>query len=116
MISIKDFKAGDIVIIYNTYYKSTQPATVEKVGVKYVTTTGGWPRQFSKPDYICNANYLVEKSKTTAEELLFKSEEDLQDYLERIELIHWIRFDLKYHTLSLNQLREIKEISERKEG
>lgn len=114
MISIKDFKAGDIVIIYNTYYKSTQRATVEKVGVRYVTVSGCWSRQFYKPDYGCDLNYLVEKSRTTAEELLFKSEKDLQEYLERIDLIKWIRFELKYHTLSLEQLRRIKEISEEK--
>jgi len=110
MISIKDFKVGDTVVIYNTYYKRTQQATVEKVGVKYVTTTGGWPHQFYKPDYC--TNHLVLKSQTTAEDLLFKSEKDLQEYLERIKLIRWLRFDLKYNQLSLDQLKRIKKITE----
>ena len=112
MMSIKDFKVGEIAYILRTYNREDKlrPVEVVSVGRKYVTVKEyGWELKFSE-----NPNY--EHVLVGDGHLLFLSEQVYKDSIEKRYLESWLRNNVGYGNTrySLEQLRKVKEILEGK--
>lgn len=115
-MEIKDFTVGQTVYMLSTDKRNNPPcgykeAKIKKVGRIYITLDGVLERKFFIPEYAENDNFLVEKIDYGADNLLFKSKQDLDDYIEKksLESELYKARDL-ISTLTLEQLRAIKRI------
>ena len=65
----------------------------------------------------CDSEYLLEKVDSGEAMLLFNSEKDAKDYIEKCDLALWIACMSKRDAekYSLEQLRKVKEILEKEE-
>ena len=114
MLTIKDFHAGEKVYIFedasgciNKKEKITE-TTVKTVGRKYVTTSDYYQSKFGN----INAEYLNEVVTCGRSRMLFKTLEDVNEYIEKRELALWLGCMSTVHAekYSLEQLRKVKEI------
>lgn len=114
MLTVKDFREGDIVYVLTRQRgtnkeSSIKEQTVTAVGRKYVTVGyNAWSQKYM--DW--NAEYLQEKVDFGEPNLLFKTRSDAEEYVEKIELALWlgcmsVSSAEKY---SIRQLRKVKEI------
>ena len=119
-MTLKDFKSGQTV--YNlriitgksTEYSVTRYKVVS-IGRKYVRATPDGsdicPTEFYLEDE--DNEYLTENRDWGNRTLLFFTESNINDYIEKIELRKWFRNEISEHklrTYTLNQLRAIKAI------
>ncbi|MBP5460684.1 MAG: hypothetical protein J6Y20_00955 [Lachnospiraceae bacterium] len=118
-MEIKDFNAGQTVYILSEEKRNNPPcgykeAKVKKVGRVYITLEGNWERKFFIPFYgNYGGSFLVEKKDYGADNLLFKSKQDLDDYIEKRKLESELCDALNWQnirTFTLEQLRAIKRI------
>lgn len=121
-MTLKDFTPGQTVYVLKIIAGRTTEYSVKRykvfsVGRKYVRATtdvgGIYPTEF----FIANVDneYLTENKDWGDRELLFLTEGDVNDYIEKIELQKWFRNEIserKLCTYTLNQLRAIKAILE----
>lgn len=111
-MEIKDFKKGQEVFIVRMYKgRNTNPVIskgiVEKVGIKYITDTGG--NKYQK--HFLGYNMLVEKCDYGEHRLLFASEDEAEMYIEKDRLEIWLSTLKTYGKgYTLEQLRKVKEI------
>lgn len=123
----KDFKKGDRAYIFRErYFKGNNlndciiKCNVESIGYKYVTIRldSGITYRFKvftdsfSPSKKFEYCLILEYDWRV---LLFKDYEDLQNYQEYIELDKWFK-ELYNTSLSLNQLKSIKQIVESEEN
>lgn len=111
MLSIKDFKVGDIAYsVLMNKGRNAQPIIFEKkvttVGRKYVTVDDG--QRYEN----FNCEYLNEVAVYGERRMLFRSRKDAEDYLEKCSLALWLgcMSVSKFEKYSIEQLREVKEI------
>lgn len=118
-MNVKDFGVGDRVYVlrYNAY-RSKEPKIiekiVEKVGKKYVYVCkekNTFEQCFEKHDM--RENCLIEKTTLNDKDLLFATLEDVNDYIDFETLKRWF-WKLEANELTLNQLRKIKDIVDKK--
>lgn len=121
-MTIKDFAVGQTVYVYNHYDKRDNPVggyreeVVAKVGRAYVTLRNSWGTKYGA-GYGAD-NYLVEKVDAGSPRYLFRTKQDVEEFLEANRL----RLEIRHATdwgnlgkLSVAQLRAIKRIIEGKE-
>lgn len=114
MLTIKDFKVGDIVYTLNMNRgRNEKPViheeTVTTVGRTYVTTgINAWSRKYMNWD----AEYLHEKVECGESRQLFKTMSDVEDYIEKCDLALWLggMSVHKAEQYSVVQLRKVKTI------
>lgn len=117
MISLSDFSVGQTVVVCGEHgRRDVRRATVEAVGRKYVTISGGWGTKF----YINHAedDCLTEQNRYGAPASLFPSERAYAERVEQEELKKYVRkaCDWPYNNkLSLDQLRRIAVIIQENE-
>lgn len=112
ILTIKHFKKGDKAysLRMNRGRLSGRPAISEtevvSVGKKYVTTTNR--RRYENWDL----EFLHEHADYGEAELLFKTKEDAERYIEKYHLSMWLGnlTVTKAEKFSLDQLRAVKEI------
>ena len=114
IVTIKDFTKGNTAyIVTRNYGRSTisiiTETTVKSVGRKYVTVST-WDRKFKNS----NSEYLCEVVTYGESDLLFKTEQEAKDYIEKEDLALWLGCLTTFRTekYSLEQLRKVKEILE----
>lgn len=107
-MTIKDFSPGQTVYILSGKYISERK--VKSVGRKYVKIESNWDERFSETDD--SNNFLVSSNTWGAQDRLFASIEDYNDYKEQEELKRKLLCDVHSWTqkLSLDQLRRINAI------
>lgn len=112
VVTIKDYKKGDTAyILTKNFGRNTKPfiteTTVKSVGRKYVTVSR-WDRKFEN----CDSEYLYEVVNYGENGLLFKTEQEVKDYLEKQDLALWLgcMSVSQAEKYSLEQLRRVKEI------
>lgn len=114
-MTIKDFTVGQTAYVYNTDRrenpkKGYAEVTVAKIGRSYVTLGDGWGRRFGVG---YGGNYLVEKVDAGSPAYLFRTKQDLDDYLEAEKLRVEVRQAMDWWNLQrlpLSKLRAIKAI------
>lgn len=114
-MDIRDFKVRQTVyrIDRARNKEEVKEETVTKVGRKYVYAgTMYVERKFCLLDD--EDRYLTEDKDWGSQDLLFASKEDLDGYLEYQELQKWKR-SVSYMSLTIDQLRAMKDIAEGKE-
>lgn len=121
-MDLKSFKVGQTAYIVSGDPKlqedsdSVELAEVLVVGRKYVTVRrkgGRWEFKFEKLDSPEDAPYLREVASFGWSRLLFRTEQDVQDFQECVRLQAWLRqatLGTKIDTYSLEQLRAVKNI------
>ena len=113
MVTLRDFKKGDPVLILTEYEDENpevQTATVISVGRKYVKTKDdkfGRSRQFEA----LGDCYLQDFTYQSYRPKLFRTAEDLSDYLEYKCLKEWLD-NINPRAYSLKQLRQVRKILE----
>lgn len=115
-MTIKDFTVGQTAYVYNTDHRNNPKegyaeVTVAKVGRSYVTLGGRWGRRFGVG--YGPRNYLVEKVDAGSPAYLFRTKQDLDDYLETEKLRVVLRQAMDWWNLQklpLSKLRAIKKI------
>lgn len=123
-MTIKDFEPGQTVFALEEIrgreveYR-TRRRTVRTVGRKYVKVSAEEDKRYVDEYYQRDEadNFLVENKNWGKPQLLFRSEEELTDYIETIMLRAWIKSNTEWSRLerySLEQLREVKRILEAK--
>lgn len=119
-MNLKDFEKGkDAYILaygYGSHKEYVVDCRVESVGTKYVTVSP-YPYANTKKFGVNEREdmALYEKTDYGKPDLLFKTREDLELYLERKELRRWLSRAshwTKCDSYSLEQLRAVKEILE----
>lgn len=92
IVTIKDFTKGNTVyILTRNFGRNTKPVitetTVKSVGKKYVTISA-WDRKFKNSD----SEYLYEAVTYGESDLLFKTEQEAKDYIEkkRLSFMAWL--------------------------
>lgn len=123
-MTLKDFKPGQTV--YNlriitgksTEYSVTRYKVVS-IGRKYVRAAPDGSDIYPTEFYLADEDneYLTENRDWGNRTLLFFTESNINDYIEKIELRKWFRNEISEHklrTYTLNQLRAIKAILEGK--
>lgn len=113
-MTIKDFVVGQTAYIYNSYRReqTVKEVTVKKIGRIYVTVSGPWEEKFSVPDY-GERDFLLEKSDYGRTRKLFRSKQDIEDYIEKYRLFSELHDAFSYGRESyftLEQLRSVKRI------
>ena len=113
MLTIKDFKKGDKAYsLLRNNGRNTEPVIAEveviSVGRSYVTTGGVWQKKYQNWD----EEYLFEKNDFGESDLLFKTREDAENYIEKCNLTMWLGClsVAKAESYTLEQLRRVKEI------
>lgn len=118
-MTIKDFVVGQTAYVYNHYDKRDNPAVgyreevVAKVGRAYVTLRNSWGDKYGA-GYGAD-NYLVEKVDAGSPRYLFRTKQDVEDFIESNLLRLEIRQSMDWGNLgklSVAQLRAIKKILE----
>lgn len=117
-MDMKTFKIGDNVIIRDYGSRISEDnarnieATVVKIGKKYITARTSWGGEYQFHNELNKTYYLTMKSTVSAENKLFHSEQDYEDWAESKELYkELINYFGKFYTdLTLDQLKRIKEI------
>lgn len=103
----KDFTEGELAYAVSLRGRcfSIIPTVVKRVGRKYVYTQSGYDYEPCHG----NENYLIEHIQMS---LLFVTEREAMEYLERIQLERWLSnvFSNRNQRFSLDQLRKVKEI------
>lgn len=115
-MTIKDFTVGQTAYVYCTDKRSNpekgyREVTVKKVGRVYVTVGERWETKYEAG--LNEENYLVEATDYGDSSYLFRTKQDLEDFLEWKSLTVYLRsaFDWGNITrLSLAQLRAVKQI------
>lgn len=108
-ITIKNFSKGDTAYIVVDAHGGDNyriiDATITAVGKKYVTIGR---RKFQD----VNANYLHEIVNCGWADMLFKTRQDAEEYIEKVKLSLWLGSMSVYEVskYSLEQLRKVKEI------
>lgn len=116
-MDIKEFKKGQSVYMLsenrrNSKVSETSVVTVVSVGRKYVTVSGD--TRFQSKD--THGNCLIENKDWGDRRLLFADKSNLDDYLEKKELITWLhRKEPRFGKLSLQKLQQIRQIVEEPE-
>lgn len=107
-MTIKDFSPGQTVYILSKDHVTERK--VNSVGRKYVKIESNWDERFSETDE--SNNFLVSSNTWGAQDRLFASREDIDDYKEQEELKRKLLRDVHSWTqkLSLDQLRRIQAI------
>lgn len=118
MITIQDFKKGNkAFILLMNRGRNSEPTVkevkIQSVGRTYVTIGQG---AFSKRYQNWNSEYLYEKVDYGESTLLFKTKEDVENYIEKCDLALWLGClsVTKAESYSLEQLRKVKGILENK--
>ena len=121
-MTINDFKPGQVVFVIGEKRRNgsseyeTRKRVVKTVGRKYIRVSpegGGYTEEYFQVDE--EDNYLTEKEKWNNHKLLFTTEEEITDYLEKEMQKIWINEHVDRYKLdkySLDQLREIRRILE----
>ena len=112
IITIKDFQKGDTAyILTRNFGRNAKPfiteTAVKTVGRKYVTVST-WDRKFENSD----SEYLYEVVTYGERSLLFKTEQEAKEYLEKQDLALWLGCISvnQAERYSLEQLRKVREI------
>lgn len=122
-MTIKDFTVGQTAYVYDDKDRRNNPAcgyrevVVAKIGRCYVTLGDAWGSKYGVG--YGGGNYLVEKVDAGSPRYLFRTKQDLDDYLEAKELREKIRTALDWwnlQNLPLSKLRAIKEILDGEES
>ena len=121
-MTIKDFKPDQIVYVLKTITGKTTEHFIRiykvvSVGRKYVRATPVENSIYTTEFYLADKDneYLTESIDWGNRELLFLTENDVNDYIEKTMLRGWLRSEIserKIRALSLGQLRAIKKILE----
>lgn len=112
MISLSDFTVGQAVVVSGEHgRRGVRRATVETIGRKYVTISGGWGAKF----YVNHAedDCLTEQNRYGAPATLFPSEQAYAERVEKEGLKKFVRNACDWPNngkLSLDQLRRIAAI------
>jgi len=112
MISLSDFTVGQAVVVSGEHgRRGVRRATVEAIGRKYVTISGGWGAKF----YVNHAedDCLTEQNRYGAPATLFPSEQAYAERVEKEGLKKFVRNACDWPNngkLSLDQLRRIAAI------
>ena len=118
-MTIKDFTVGQTAYVYDDKDRRNNPAcgyrevVVAKIGRTYVTLSDAWGSKYGVG--YGGGNCLVEKVDAGSPRYLFRTKQDLDDYLESNELRMKIRRAVDWGNLgklSLAKLRAIIEILE----
>ena len=121
-MTIKDFTVGQTAYVHNDYDRRDNPVcgyrvvTVAKIGRSYVTLNDGWNSKYGVG--FGGGNYLVEKVNVGSPRFLFRTKQDLDDFMEAKELRIKIRSAMDWQNiqkLSVAQLRAIRNIVEGEE-
>lgn len=112
-MNIKDFKIGDKVLCVD-YTRRNNPkfinAVIDSIGRKYVKCSiGGGYHKFGEACGAYSEHYLVSSNDNLM--YLFKNQAAYEDYIEHMELNRKLS-DLTHKSLTLNQLRRIRDIVE----
>lgn len=112
-MDIKNFKTGQTA--YSVYFKSgkyiIKKEIVCKSGRKYVYTEN----EYNKYElFYGDEDYLIESEYSGYKKMLFLTEQDAKDYIEKQDLITWIKHIDVRTGYSLKQLRAVKRILEDK--
>ena len=115
-MTIKDFTVGQTAYVYSTDKRNNpekgyREVTVKKVGRVYVTLDNRWESKYGV-GYGCGS-YLVEKVDAGTPSYLFRTKQDLDDYLEAEGLRSELRQAMDWSNgkkLPLSTLRAIKKI------
>ena len=121
-MTIKDFKPGQIVYNLKTITGKTTEHFIRRykvisTGRKYVRAALDGSDIYPTEFYLSDGDneYLTENKDWGNRELLFLTENDVNDYIEKTMLRGWLRNEIserKIRALSLEQLRAIKKILE----
>ena len=121
-MTIKDFKPDQIVYVLKTITGKTTEHfiwryKVVSAGRKYVRAAPYGSDIYPTEFYIADKDneYLTENKDWGNRELLFLTENDANDYIEKIMLRGWLRketSEYKIRTYTVEQLRAIKKILE----
>ena len=116
-MTIKDFTVGQTAYVYDDKDRRNNPAcgyrevVVAKIGRSYVTLGDAWGSKYGVG--YGDGNYLVEKVDAGSPRYLFRTKQDLDDFLEA----KWLRVKIRtaldwryYQNLPLAKLRTIKAI------
>lgn len=124
MYTIKDFKVGDSVYVeltgnaarglHDDIESCIKPATVTKIGKKYVTAEIGDRTiiQFKETD--CNyGGGLIQNTDGCVDYILFKTKQDIYDRHEAEFILNELYSVFRYHRgyhIPIDKLREIQAI------
>lgn len=122
-MNIKDFKVGQTAYLMNFHDKQSNKDTttidevnVVSVGKKYVKVKRfDFGYEYSFFQWEINDSYLTEKKDYGGKNYLFRTQQDIDEYKERKELLKWIYNKvqrIKENQYSVEQFREIKRILE----
>lgn len=116
-MTIKDFTVGQTAYVYDDKDRRNNPAcgyrevVVAKIGRSYVTLDNGWGSKYGVG--YGGGNYLVEKVDAGSPRYLFRTKQDLDDFVEA----KWLRVKIRtaldwghFQNLPLAKLRAIKAI------
>lgn len=111
---VKNFNTGQRAYILNMYEgrgrePEVVPTTVDKVGRKYVTTVNG--HRYEVQEYFEFG--LVEAVNYGDRTFLCPSETDAKMYIEKCNLVTWIKklnIYTRHSDYTLEQLRKVKDI------
>lgn len=127
-MTIKDFELGQTayaILLDNRSLSCGNPPerwTVNGIGRKYLKATkeaspsricGGWDVKFR--EYELEDDCLVEDRDWGYKRILFRTMEELEEYMDKCALRRWIREEFekrRFQNLTAGQLREIKKIIE----
>lgn len=109
-MEVKEIKTGDIVFLMKQISKTVVPVPIIKVGKKFVYISGGGIRENA-----FNKKTLTMKG-TTEPQMLFLSEKDFYDYVEKERLWREIASIFRYgnskpEDFTLDVLREIRRLA-----
>lgn len=119
-MTIKDFTVGQTAYVYDYYDRRRNPArgyrevTVAKIGRTYVTVNNSWGTKYGA-GYGAD-NYLVEKVDAGSPSFLFRTKQDVDDFLESNELRMKIRSAVDWGNLGKLPLAKLRAIIEILEG
>lgn len=115
-VTIKDFQIGEVAYRLLRNEGTTREPVIRKerissIGRTYVTTMyGGNTYRYQS----WNREYLLEKVDYGEKALLFRTREELDEYVKKCEIAKWLgRMDISMaEKYSYEQLRRVKEILE----
>lgn len=122
-MTIKDFTVGQTAYVYDDKDRRNNPVcgyrevVVAKIGRAYVTLGDAWGSKYGVG--YGGGNYLVEKVDAGSPRYLFRTKQDLDDFIEAKELMRDLRVVFDWNNiqkLSLDQLRAVKKILDEEES
>ena len=116
-MEIKDFKAGDTVLIVGgerTNDKSVHKDIIKSVGRKYVHVDGVWgDTLFGVPEWNPKGKYLIESKDWGTKRKLYRNEKDMMDDEDNEKIRRWLFGSYncaQSHKYTVEQLRAVRDI------